>query len=129
MDNNHNFYSVSSDGRVVSWTLIKVSQWNIDLCCLHYHINTDTHLLIMRYFVTELYMCTSASLFVCFTCLQNELVFTDIIRLSLNGAVSEGPDGSQQPSIGKVSRTQHVVLHMYSRMYPHLLTSTSNTKN
>uniref|UniRef100_A0A4W6CSC2 Dynein axonemal intermediate chain 1 n=1 Tax=Lates calcarifer TaxID=8187 RepID=A0A4W6CSC2_LATCA len=26
MDNNHNFYSVSSDGRVVSWTLVKVSQ-------------------------------------------------------------------------------------------------------
>ncbi|XP_053172150.1 dynein, axonemal, intermediate chain 1, paralog 2 [Scomber japonicus] len=52
MDNNHNFYSVSSDGRVVSWTLVK-----------------------------------------------NELVFTDIIRLSLNGAVPEGPEGTQQPSI------------------------------
>uniref|UniRef100_A0A3B4Y7L8 Dynein axonemal intermediate chain 1 n=1 Tax=Seriola lalandi dorsalis TaxID=1841481 RepID=A0A3B4Y7L8_SERLL len=53
MDNNHNFYSVSSDGRVVSWTLVK-----------------------------------------------NELVFTDIIRLSLNGVVSEGADGSQQPTCG-----------------------------
>uniref|UniRef100_A0A3Q4BBY6 Dynein axonemal intermediate chain 1 n=1 Tax=Mola mola TaxID=94237 RepID=A0A3Q4BBY6_MOLML len=42
MDNNHNFYSVSSDGRIVSWTLIK-----------------------------------------------NELVFTDIIRLPLNGYVSD----------------------------------------
>ncbi|XP_045885069.1 dynein, axonemal, intermediate chain 1, paralog 2 isoform X1 [Micropterus dolomieu] len=52
MDNNHNFYSVSSDGRVVSWTLVK-----------------------------------------------NELVFTDIIRLSLNGAVSEGPEGGPQPRI------------------------------
>ncbi|XP_042259194.1 dynein, axonemal, intermediate chain 1, paralog 2 [Thunnus maccoyii] len=52
MDNNHNFYSVSSDGRVVSWTLVK-----------------------------------------------NELVFTDIIRLSLNGAVFEGLEGTQQPSI------------------------------
>ncbi|XP_041809385.1 dynein, axonemal, intermediate chain 1, paralog 2 [Chelmon rostratus] len=52
MDNNHNFYSVSSDGRVVSWTLVK-----------------------------------------------NELVFTDIITLSLNGAVSEGSEGAQQPSI------------------------------
>ncbi|XP_068576512.1 dynein, axonemal, intermediate chain 1, paralog 2 isoform X2 [Cebidichthys violaceus] len=50
MDNNHNFYSVSSDGRVVSWTLVK-----------------------------------------------NELVFTDIIRL--NGAVSEVPEGAQQPGI------------------------------
>uniref|UniRef100_A0AAQ5ZJF0 Dynein, axonemal, intermediate chain 1, paralog 2 n=1 Tax=Amphiprion ocellaris TaxID=80972 RepID=A0AAQ5ZJF0_AMPOC len=29
MDSNHNFYSVSSDGRVVSWTLVKVSQRNI----------------------------------------------------------------------------------------------------
>ncbi|KAM3877528.1 dynein, axonemal, intermediate chain 1, paralog 2 [Diretmus argenteus] len=52
MDNNHNFYSVSSDGRVVSWTLVK-----------------------------------------------NELVFTDIIKLSLEGAVSEGPEGVQQPSM------------------------------
>nr|XP_019941997.1 PREDICTED: dynein intermediate chain 1, axonemal [Paralichthys olivaceus] len=26
MDNNHNFYSVSSDGRVVSWTLVKCSK-------------------------------------------------------------------------------------------------------
>uniref|UniRef100_A0A3Q2X687 Dynein axonemal intermediate chain 1 n=1 Tax=Haplochromis burtoni TaxID=8153 RepID=A0A3Q2X687_HAPBU len=48
MDNNHNFYSVSSDGRVVSWTLVK-----------------------------------------------NELVFTDIIRLTLSGAVSEGTEGAQ----------------------------------
>uniref|UniRef100_A0A669CGR8 Dynein, axonemal, intermediate chain 1, paralog 1 n=1 Tax=Oreochromis niloticus TaxID=8128 RepID=A0A669CGR8_ORENI len=47
MDSNHNFYSVSSDGRVVSWTLVK-----------------------------------------------NELVFTDIIRLTLTGAVSEGPKAS-----------------------------------
>uniref|UniRef100_A0A7N8X7Y7 Dynein axonemal intermediate chain 1 n=1 Tax=Mastacembelus armatus TaxID=205130 RepID=A0A7N8X7Y7_9TELE len=52
MDSNHNFCSVSSDGRVVSWTLVK-----------------------------------------------NELVFTDIIRLSLNGTVSEGPDSVQQSSI------------------------------
>ncbi|CAJ1051534.1 dynein%2C axonemal, intermediate chain 1, paralog 2 [Xyrichtys novacula] len=51
MDNNHNFYSVSSDGRVVSWTLIK-----------------------------------------------NELVFTDIITLLPNGAISEGPEDSQQAS-------------------------------
>uniref|UniRef100_A0A8C5CQI0 Dynein axonemal intermediate chain 1 n=1 Tax=Gadus morhua TaxID=8049 RepID=A0A8C5CQI0_GADMO len=29
MDNNHNFYSISSDGRVVSWTLIKVNQAQI----------------------------------------------------------------------------------------------------
>ncbi|KAG7476534.1 hypothetical protein MATL_G00083930 [Megalops atlanticus] len=48
MDNNHNFFSVSSDGRVVSWTLVK-----------------------------------------------NELVFTDVIKLSMEGAVSEGPEGPQ----------------------------------
>ncbi|KAM6934036.1 dynein, axonemal, intermediate chain 1, paralog 2 [Xenentodon cancila] len=51
MDNNHNFYSVSSDGRVVSWTLVK-----------------------------------------------NELFFTDIIRVSVNSAVSVGPD--VVPTIG-----------------------------
>ncbi|CAB1412429.1 unnamed protein product [Pleuronectes platessa] len=50
MDNNHNFYSVSSDGRVVSWTLVK-----------------------------------------------NELLCTDIIRLSVNAAVSEGTEDAQLP--------------------------------
>ncbi|XP_051960947.1 dynein, axonemal, intermediate chain 1, paralog 2 isoform X2 [Xyrauchen texanus] len=43
LDNNHNFFSVSSDGRVVSWTLVK-----------------------------------------------NELVFTDIINLSVESAVPDG---------------------------------------
>uniref|UniRef100_A0A8C5DLQ3 Dynein, axonemal, intermediate chain 1, paralog 2 n=1 Tax=Gouania willdenowi TaxID=441366 RepID=A0A8C5DLQ3_GOUWI len=50
MDNNRNFYSVSSDGRVVSWTLVKVS---------------------------------------------NELVFTDIITLTLDCGVSEDLEGAQ----------------------------------
>ncbi|KAM9451343.1 dynein, axonemal, intermediate chain 1, paralog 2 [Clarias gariepinus] len=45
IDKNHNFFSVSSDGRVVSWTLVK-----------------------------------------------NELLFTDIIQLSVEGAVSEGQE-------------------------------------
>ncbi|XP_060790963.1 dynein, axonemal, intermediate chain 1, paralog 2 [Neoarius graeffei] len=45
LDKNHNFFSVSSDGRVVSWTLVK-----------------------------------------------NELLFTDIITLSIEAAVSEGGD-------------------------------------
>ncbi|TSK72118.1 Dynein intermediate chain 2, ciliary [Bagarius yarrelli] len=44
-DKNHNFYSVSADGRVVSWTVVK-----------------------------------------------NELMFTDIIKLSVKGAVTEGQD-------------------------------------
>ncbi|KAF7668592.1 hypothetical protein LDENG_00001870 [Lucifuga dentata] len=52
MDNNHNFYSVSADGRVVSWTLFK-----------------------------------------------NELVFADVIRLSLDGAVSGESEGVQQSSV------------------------------
>ncbi|KAM4583089.1 dynein, axonemal, intermediate chain 1, paralog 2 [Fundulus diaphanus] len=54
LDNNHVFYSVSSDSRVVSWTLVK-----------------------------------------------NELIFTDIIRLSVNGAVSDGPDGAQLSNISR----------------------------
>uniref|UniRef100_A0A3P8V4U6 Dynein axonemal intermediate chain 1 n=1 Tax=Cynoglossus semilaevis TaxID=244447 RepID=A0A3P8V4U6_CYNSE len=52
MDNNHNFFSVSADGRVVSWTLVK-----------------------------------------------NELVFTDIIRLSVNGTVPEDQEQSPQVSV------------------------------
>ncbi|XP_061119030.1 dynein, axonemal, intermediate chain 1, paralog 2 isoform X1 [Conger conger] len=52
MDNNHNFFSVSSDGRVVSWTLVK-----------------------------------------------NELVFTDVIKLSIEGAVTEDPEGLHLPTM------------------------------
>ncbi|XP_026859997.2 dynein, axonemal, intermediate chain 1, paralog 2 [Electrophorus electricus] len=51
-DNNHNFFSVSSDGRVVSWTLVK-----------------------------------------------NELMFTDIIKLSTEGPVSDGKEGMQLPAM------------------------------
>lgn len=49
-----------------------------------------------------------------FPCLQNELVFTDIIRLSLDGAVSDGPEGAEQPGIGKVSITLHAILCMHT---------------
>ncbi|KAL2099566.1 hypothetical protein ACEWY4_003960 [Coilia grayii] len=52
MDHNHNFFSVSSDGRVVSWTLVK-----------------------------------------------NELVYTDIIKLSLEGSPSDGTEGLQLPTM------------------------------
>lgn len=52
IDKNHNFCSVSSDGRVVSWTLVK-----------------------------------------------NELLFTDIIKLSINGAVSEGQEYMKIPDM------------------------------
>uniref|UniRef100_A0A8B9LQM8 Dynein, axonemal, intermediate chain 1, paralog 2 n=1 Tax=Astyanax mexicanus TaxID=7994 RepID=A0A8B9LQM8_ASTMX len=52
IDNNHNFFSISSDGRVVLWTLVK-----------------------------------------------NELVFTDIIRLSVEGSISNGQEGMQLPAM------------------------------
>ncbi|NXG47434.1 DNAI1 protein, partial [Psilopogon haemacephalus] len=48
MDNNLNFFSVSSDGRIVSWTLVK-----------------------------------------------NELVYTDVIKLSAEGTTMQGPEGLQ----------------------------------
>ncbi|XP_063996729.1 dynein axonemal intermediate chain 1 isoform X1 [Pogoniulus pusillus] len=48
MDNNLNFFSVSSDGRIVSWTLVK-----------------------------------------------NELVHTDVIKLSAEGTTTQGPEGLQ----------------------------------
>uniref|UniRef100_A0A672YAT6 Dynein axonemal intermediate chain 1 n=1 Tax=Sphaeramia orbicularis TaxID=375764 RepID=A0A672YAT6_9TELE len=38
MDNNHNFYSVSSDGRVVSWTLVKVRYTNTLIIHCYYSI-------------------------------------------------------------------------------------------
>ncbi|XP_057269643.1 dynein axonemal intermediate chain 1 isoform X4 [Pezoporus wallicus] len=53
MDNNLNFFSVSSDGRIVSWTLI-----------------------------------------------QNELVHTDVIKLSVEGTMAQGPEGLQLKTLG-----------------------------
>ncbi|NWQ77932.1 DNAI1 protein, partial [Columbina picui] len=53
MDNNLNFFSVSSDGRIVSWTLVK-----------------------------------------------NELVHTDIIKLSVEGTTMQGPEGLQLQTLG-----------------------------
>uniref|UniRef100_A0A8C6Z372 Dynein axonemal intermediate chain 1 n=2 Tax=Nothoprocta perdicaria TaxID=30464 RepID=A0A8C6Z372_NOTPE len=53
MDNNLNFFSVSSDGRIVSWTLVK-----------------------------------------------NELVHTDVIKLSVEGATMQGPEGLQLQTLG-----------------------------
>nr|XP_039272582.1 dynein intermediate chain 2, ciliary-like [Styela clava] len=53
LDNNLNFFSVSSDGRVVSWTLVK-----------------------------------------------NELIFTDVITLTVSDIPAEGPDGTQLQLLG-----------------------------
>uniref|UniRef100_A0A8B9TWY9 Dynein axonemal intermediate chain 1 n=1 Tax=Anas platyrhynchos TaxID=8839 RepID=A0A8B9TWY9_ANAPL len=53
MDNNLNFFSVSSDGRIVSWTLVK-----------------------------------------------NELVHTDVIKLSAEGTTMQGPEGLQLQTLG-----------------------------
>ncbi|XP_015703779.1 dynein intermediate chain 1, axonemal isoform X1 [Coturnix japonica] len=53
MDNNLNFFSVSSDGRIVSWTLVK-----------------------------------------------NELVHTDVIKLSAERTTTQGPEGLQLQTIG-----------------------------
>ncbi|KAM6230926.1 dynein axonemal intermediate chain 1 [Porphyrio hochstetteri] len=53
MDNNLNFFSVSSDGRIVSWTLVK-----------------------------------------------NELVHTDVIKLSVEGTTTQGPEGLQLQTLG-----------------------------
>ncbi|NWX49988.1 DNAI1 protein, partial [Steatornis caripensis] len=53
MDNNLNFFSVSSDGRIVSWTLIK-----------------------------------------------NELVHTDVIKLSVEGTTMQGTEGLQLQMLG-----------------------------
>nr|XP_022331438.1 dynein intermediate chain 2, ciliary-like isoform X1 [Crassostrea virginica]XP_022331443.1 dynein intermediate chain 2, ciliary-like isoform X1 [Crassostrea virginica] len=53
LENNHNFYSVSSDGRIVHWTIIK-----------------------------------------------NELLFEDVITLTLPNGAAEGPDGTKVNTIG-----------------------------
>ncbi|XP_060073211.1 dynein intermediate chain 2, ciliary-like [Ylistrum balloti] len=53
LENNHNFYSISSDGRIVQWTIIK-----------------------------------------------NELIYQDVIQLTLPEAPAEGPDGTKVSTVG-----------------------------
>ncbi|XP_061900012.1 dynein axonemal intermediate chain 1-like [Entelurus aequoreus] len=76
LDNNHSFYSVSSDARVVSWTLI-----------------------------------------------QNELIFSDAIRLMLTGPVSEGPDG-----VGEVTTAGGTCMDFHRQMDSLFLVGTEEGK-
>ncbi|XP_050402811.1 dynein intermediate chain 2, ciliary isoform X2 [Patella vulgata] len=52
-DNNMNFYSISSDGRIVHWTIVK-----------------------------------------------NEMIYQDVIKLTIPDASAEGPDGIKVPTLG-----------------------------
>lgn len=100
IDKNHNFFSVSSDGRVVSWTLVKVCLILSSLSCFWA-------------------LCDLTAIFF----LQNELLFTDIIKLSMEGAVSEGHDdlsldmGNHQPL-----STHYIIKNLASCMH---ITATS----
>lgn len=73
--------------------------------------------LVFKFVLFDLFVLFKISIFpqlhhcVC-VLLQNELVFTDIIRLSVNGAVSEGPEGAQQPIIGK--ECTHTIFNSYN---------------
>lgn len=88
IDKNHNFFSVSSDGRVVSWTIVKVCSMQISLFCVCY----------TAYTVATLCGLLTAILVLLF--FQTELLFTDIIKLSMEGAVPEGQDDMKFPDMG-----------------------------
>ena len=72
LDGNMNFFSVSSDGRVVSWTLAKVFFYK--------KIKLQFYKIIFN--------------------LKNELIYTDVLTLSLEKQISDGPDAGIAASIG-----------------------------
>lgn len=84
LDNNHVFYSVSSDGRVVSWTLVKVGA--AATFCRSGSVWTRGH----AFLLLSVWR-------------QNELISTDVIRLAVSAAASGGPDAAQLPCICKTS--------------------------
>ena len=71
-DNNLNFYSTSSDGRIVCWTIVKVIFINFAV----YKINWI------------------------FMLLQNELQYQDMTVLKMPGEVVTGPEGIQTTAVG-----------------------------
>lgn len=96
MDHNLNFFSVSSDGRIVSWTLVKVPVSQKELWSGEWEVGGAK-----RQKATELIQSfISPSL-----CLQSELVHIDVIKLKFEGSTTEIAEG-QLDTVGK-SPTLH----------------------
>lgn len=98
MDHNLNFFSVSSDGRIVSWTLVKVpvsqkGSWNGEWEVGGAKWRKATEL-IQPYISPSL-------------CLQSELVHIDVIKLKVEGSTTEIPEGLQLHTVGR-SPTLHI---------------------
>lgn len=78
---------MSSDGRIVHWTIIKVPKRT--------GVN-NTELIAVIFLVKKLLLTLIFDLL-----LQNELLFEDVITLTLPGAAGEGPDGTKVNTVGK----------------------------
>lgn len=93
IDKNHNFFSVSSDGRVVSWTIVKARLMQI---------------LLLVWDIAALCDVIRETLLV----LQSELLYTEIIKLSTEGAVSEAQE-DMCPNKGNHSQplTSHYIIN------------------
>ncbi|XP_072215475.1 dynein axonemal intermediate chain 1 isoform X1 [Excalfactoria chinensis] len=76
MDNNLNFFSVSSDGRIVSWTLVKMLKLKTYPCSETFYVLGGSYRD------------------------KNELVHTDVIKLSAEGTTMQGPEGLQLQTVG-----------------------------
>ena len=85
LDNNLNFFSISSDGRVVSWTLIKVIWKSTGQIEVTFYRFSVIHLSVNFQNVS----------------FQNELDYHDIIKLTLDDLTADGPDGTQLLALGK----------------------------
>ena len=87
MDGNLNFYSVSSDGRVVTWRLVKV------------HI-AATHC-IEGNGEAQFLVCTPPPPLPT-SLLQNELQYQDAVQLKIPEMTVQGPEGVENTAISEL---------------------------
>lgn len=101
MDGNLNFYSVSSDGRVVTWRLVKVGL-SLSVGRSDYELRASAYV----NFYGLPYPLSPPSLLLPFsfslplyTPLQNELQYQDAVHLKIPDTTVQGPEGTQNTAI------------------------------
>lgn len=98
LDNNLNFFSVSSDGRIVSWSLVKVPVSQKGLWSGEWEVGGAKQQKATE--LTQAFISPSL-------CLQSELVHRDVIKLKVEGSTTDIPEELQPYIVGR-SLTLHI---------------------
>jgi len=93
MDGNLNFYSVSSDGRVVTWRLVKVGL-SLSVGRSDYELRASAY--VNFYGLPYPSLSPSPSLHILF---KNELQYQDAVHLKIPDTTVQGPEGTQNTAI------------------------------